>query len=213
MEVFVARQPIFNKNKKIYGYELLFREGMDNFFPADMDGNTATSKVLSNSFFTIGIEKITGTKRAFVNFTRDLLLRQVPMLFPKDIMVVEVLEDVEPEEDVVDMCREVSSKGYTIALDDFFYRTEMKPLIAMANIIKIDFRATPFDEVVRFVEELSQFEVNLLAEKVETNEEFQKALEIGFHYFQGSVWKCPNCCYACPEPTRSIDRSIEREEH
>jgi EAL and modified HD-GYP domain-containing signal transduction protein len=190
MDVYVARQPIFNKNKKIYGYELLFREGPANFF-SGIDGNTATSKVLSNSFFTIGMEKITGNKLAFVNFTRDLLIRYVPMLFPNNIMVVEILEDVEPEEDVIAVCQDIASKGYHIALDDFFFRSEMEPLIAVANIVKIDFRATSWDNIGKYVEKLSTRHTYLLAEKVETHEEFQKALGMGFHYFQGYFFSKP----------------------
>ena len=190
MEVYVARQPIFRKNKKIYGYELLFREGMSNFF-SGIDGNTATSKVLSNSFFTIGIEKITGKKLAFINFTRDLLLRQVPRLFPKERIVVEILEDVEPEENVVDACRVISQEGYGIALDDFFYKSGMEPLIAVANIIKFDFRSTPLEEITTNLERLSGYGVSFLAEKVETNEEFKTALEMGFDYFQGYFFSKP----------------------
>jgi c-di-GMP-related signal transduction protein len=190
MDVYVARQPIFNKKKKIYGYELLFRDGTANFF-SGIDGNTATSKVLSNSFFTIGIEKITGNKLAFVNFTRDLLIKHVPMLFPNHIMVVEILEDVEPEEDVIAVCQNISEKGYHIALDDFFFRSGMEPLIDIANTIKIDFRSTSPEDIEKYVEKLSHNNVYLLAEKVETNDEFQKALEMGFHYFQGYFFSKP----------------------
>ncbi|MBN1850465.1 MAG: HDOD domain-containing protein [Deltaproteobacteria bacterium] len=190
MEVYVARQPIFNKKKKIYGYELLFRDGTANFF-SGIDGNTATSKVLSNSFFTIGIEKITGNKLAFVNFTRDLLIRHVPMLFPNHIMVVEVLEDVEPEENVIAVCREISAEGYHIALDDFFFRSEMEPLVAIANTIKIDFRATSIEEIEEYIQKLSRNNLYFLAEKVETYEEFQRALAMGFHYFQGYFFSRP----------------------
>lgn len=184
MDVYVARQPIFTKNKKIHGYELLFRESLSNFFP-DIDGDTATSKLLYNSFFTIGVEKITGFKVAFINFTRDLLLNRVPLMFPRERIVVEILEDVEPRKEIVDVCREISEKGYDIALDDFFYRSDMEPLIGLANTIKFDFRATPIDEMRTVVKKLAKYDVNLLAEKVETHEEFKKALKMGFSYFQG----------------------------
>ena len=144
MDVYVARQPIFTKNKKIYGYELLFREGLSNFFP-DVDGDTATSQLLYSSFFTIGVEKITGWKVAFINFTRDLLINRVPLMFPRERIVVEILEDVEPEEDVIKVCEEIAGKGYDIALDDFFYKAELKPLIRLADIIKFYFRLKPLE--------------------------------------------------------------------
>jgi c-di-GMP-related signal transduction protein len=190
MEVYVARQPIFNKNKKIYGYELLFRASMENFFPK-IDGNTATSKLLSNSFFSIGMEKITGMNRAFINFTQDLILKKVPMLFPREKIVVEVLEDVEPEKGVVKVCQEMAKKGYHIALDDFFYRSELEPLIAAARILKLDIRANPLEEIDEFVKKLSNRRVKLLAEKVETYEEFEKATAMGFEYFQGYFFSKP----------------------
>jgi len=190
MEVYVARQPIFKKNKKIFGYELLFRDGTSNFFTG-IDGNTATSKVLTNSFFTIGIESITGGNPAFINFTRDLLLKHTPQLFATESLIVEILEDVQPEQDVIDACRELAEKGYVMALDDFFYHSGMKPLIAIADIIKFDFRATPIEEISENIGRLSGFNIRLLAEKVETNEEFQTALGMGFEYFQGYFFSKP----------------------
>ncbi|MDY7039213.1 MAG: HDOD domain-containing protein, partial [Thermodesulfobacteriota bacterium] len=185
-----ARQPIFNKNKVVYGYELLFREGMTNFFP-DIDGDTATSKLLSNSFFSIGIEKIIGKELAFINFTQDLLLKRVPLMFPRSKVVVEILEDVEPEKDVLEVCREISRKGYHIALDDFFYKSELEPLIALAKIIKFDFRLTSFEDMSEDVKKLTKYNVSLLAEKVETHEEFNRAVEMGFKYFQGYFFSKP----------------------
>ena len=190
MEIYVARQPIFKKNKKVLGYELLFREGMDNVFP-DIDGDTATSKLLSNTFFSIGIEKITGNNLAFINFTEDLLMKHVPSMFPKDHVVVELLEHVRPVEEVVEACKGLKSKGYQIALDDFSYSAEMAPLIELADIIKLDFRGTPPNDIARIVKKLSGNGVNLLAEKVENHEEFQMALEMGFRYFQGYFFSKP----------------------
>ena len=134
MDIFVARQPIFKKNKKVLGYELLFRDGTSSAF-SGIDGDVATSKVLSNSFFSIGIENITGKNPAFINFTKDLLLKQAPELFPKEALAVEILEDLKPEDDIVAACEELSKKGYTKALDDFFYQSEMKPLIALADTV------------------------------------------------------------------------------
>jgi len=190
MDIYVARQPIFNQEKKIFGYELLFRDSMNNVF-SGIDGNTATSEVLSNSFFNIGIEKLIGNGVAFINFTRDLLINQLPQLFPSEQLVIEVLEDVEPEQIVIDSCKELSQKGYSIALDDFFYNKEMEPLIAIANIIKFDFRATPPGELTGIINAFKKYDIKLLAEKVETNEEFEIALNMGFEYFQGYFFSKP----------------------
>ncbi|MDY6953980.1 MAG: HDOD domain-containing protein [Thermodesulfobacteriota bacterium] len=190
MEVYVARQPIFKKDKRLFGYELLFRGGMSNYFP-DIDGDTATSKLLSNTFITIGVEKITGKRKAFINFTEDLLIQQVPLMFPQERLVVEILEDVEPTEEVIAVSEEIAKRGYHIALDDFLYRSELRPLIRLADIIKLDLRASSFEEMAGYMKEMSDFNIHYLAEKVETYEEFQKALEMGFDYFQGYFFSKP----------------------
>lgn len=190
MDVFVARQPIFKRDKKILGYELLFRDGSSSFFTGE-DGNIATSKVLSNSFISIGIESIAGKNPAFINFTRDLLLKQAPQMFPKENLAVEILEDMLPEDDIIKACQELSQKGYTIALDDFFYKSGMKPLIALADIIKFDFRSSPIEKIREDIKRFSRYNIKFLAEKVETNEEFQTALDIGCEYFQGYFFSKP----------------------
>ncbi len=190
MEVYVARQPIFNDKKEIFGYELLFRDGMDNFFP-DIDGDTATSKLLSNSFFTIGIENITGSKTAFINFTQSLLEKRIPMMFPKEHMVVEVLEDVEPEAEVLKSCEELTQKGYPIALDDFLYEPKLAPLVSMAKIVKIDLMSTSREKIAEYVKRLSLYNLTLIAEKVETYDDYLWARAMGFTYFQGYFFSKP----------------------
>jgi len=190
LEVYVARQAILDVNKKTHAYELLFRDGMSQAF-ADIDGDAATSKVLSSSFFTIGIDRLLGTKKGFINFTEDLLLKKVPMMFPRDKIMVEVLEDVRPEAEVIAACREIGRHGYGIALDDFFYKPDLEALIELAGIIKIDFRSTPIEAVKNLVDKLASRKVKFLAEKVETYQEFQQALALGFAYFQGYFFSKP----------------------
>jgi EAL and modified HD-GYP domain-containing signal transduction protein len=190
MEVYVARQPIFDRHKKIYGYELLFRDGVSNVFP-EIDGDTATSKVLSNSFLIFGIDNIAGGKKAFINFTRELLVRKIPTLFPPEKIMIEILENVAPEEQVVSSCREMAQKGYNIALDDFFYKPDLQPLIDLAKIIKIDFRLYSTEEVKGQVDKLAGHNVKLLAEKVEDYAAFQLASEMGFEYLQGHFFSKP----------------------
>jgi len=190
MKVYVARQPIFKKNKKLYGYELLFRGGMSNAFP-DIDGDTATSKLLSNSYFNIGMDQLTGGKVAFINFTQDLLVRKIPMMFPIDNMMVEILEDVNPNKEFVNACLDIFKAGYAIALDDFVFKEELKPLIKLAQIIKIDFMLTPIEEIKQLVNMLKGSKIKFLAEKIETYDEFKTALSMGFTYFQGYFFSKP----------------------
>lgn len=190
MDVFVARQPIFNRHRKIYAYELLFRTGMSNAFPG-VDGDVATSSLLSSSFFTVGIEQIASGHLAFINFTEEMLVQGVPAMFPKKCVVVEVLEDVQPTEAVVEACTALAEKGYILALDDFVYADNLTPLIKLAKIIKVDFRLTPLEKIVEMVAALQSYSCKLLAEKIETYDEFAQAVEMGFTYFQGYFFSRP----------------------
>lgn len=183
-DVYVARQPIFDKNRKIHGYELLFRDGTANMF-SQTEGDTATTTLLSNTFFSIGIDTLTDGNKAFINFTQNLLEKKVPLLLPKETVVVEILEDVKPGPKLVDACRKMAAAGYTLALDDFVYSAELMPLIVLADIIKFDFRLTPTDTISAYLAQLPQKRIQLLAEKVETAEEFETAKAMGFDLFQG----------------------------
>ncbi len=190
MDVFVARQPILQVNKKLFAYELLFRTGMANAFPG-IDGGTATSSLLSSSFFTVGIERISGGKMVFINFTEELLLRGTPTLFPQNQVVVEILEDVQPTSEVIAACQGLHQKGYTLALDDFVFRDNLQPLIEIAQIIKIDFRLTPITEIATLLSQMQGNKCEFLAEKIETHAEFMEAKAMGFHYFQGYFFAKP----------------------
>lgn len=190
MDVFVARQPIFDIERKIYAYELLFRSGESNGFP-DIDGETATTSLLSSSFFTVGIEKIGAGKLVFINFTEELLLSGTPQLFPPDKMMVEILEDVSPGPEIVVACQSLKDKGYSLALDDFVYSKQFEELLHLSDIIKIDFRLTPVETLGEMVETLKKYNCKLLAEKVETYDEFHQAVELGFELFQGYFFSKP----------------------
>jgi len=190
MDVFVARQPIFNEHKAIHAYELLFRTGMANAFP-DLDGETATSSLLSSSFFTVGIEQISGGHTAYINFTEELLLNGTPGMFPATKIMVEVLEDVHPTQEVIQACRDLVAKGYDLALDDFVFSEGWRPLIEIAKVIKIDFMLTSMEEIEEIVAIIKPYKCELLAEKIETYDEFQKALDMGFVYFQGYFFAKP----------------------
>ncbi len=192
MNVFVARQPIFNGHKKVVAYELLFRTGIENFYDESQDGDTSTSRVIANSMLVIGMDTLTKGKPAFINFTRNLLLRGAPANIPSSMLTVEVLESVEPDGQVVEACRSLKDKGYTIALDDFVFEAKYLPLVDLADIIKVDFRITTGVERRYVVEECRNTSVQFLAEKVETFDEFREALEAGYTYFQGYFFSEPD---------------------
>ncbi|HQI80457.1 MAG TPA: HDOD domain-containing protein [Deltaproteobacteria bacterium] len=190
MDIYIARQPIFTRSKEIHAYELLFRGGMDNCFP-DIDGDTATSRVISNAFLTSGVEQVTGGKAAYINFPKHLLVKKIPLFLPPQITTVEILEDVVPDEELLACCREFLARGYTIALDDFEDSPSVKPLIDLAHILKIDFMKTSRDQITEYAQRFLSRGKKLLAEKVETDRDFQTALHLGFSYFQGYFFSKP----------------------
>ncbi len=191
MEIFVARQPVFTAKEKIFGYELLFRLSLENSFP-DIDGSTATSGVLANTFFSFELDKILAGKPGLVNFTRDLIVKRTPLLFPEKHIIIEVLEDIEPEPEVIQALHEFKRQGFRIALDDFVYDKKFDEMIALSSIIKFDIMDTPLDTLEPVLESLkSGPPITLLAEKVETHEEFKQAKEMGFGLFQGYFFSKP----------------------
>ena len=191
MESFVARQPIFNRDNKVIAYELLYRDGLKNIYNSEIDGYEATSKVLTSSFGVIGIEELTQGHKAFVNFTKQLLVDKVATVFSPKTLVVEILEDIEPSEEVIKSCQEIKNKGYTLALDDFVFDPAYLPLMEIADIIKVDFMISSAAEREKLVRIAQQMDIELLAEKVETREELEEAKNMGYSYFQGYFFSKP----------------------
>jgi EAL and modified HD-GYP domain-containing signal transduction protein len=189
-DVFVARQPIFDIHQEVHAYELLFRSGALNAFD-DSDGTAATSQVLINSFVVFGLASLTCGKPAFINLTREVLLQGFLDLFPPDVVVPEILENVVPEADVVEACKHLKSQGFTLALDDFIALEGHEPLAEIADIIKVDFLLTSPQEQAELARKLLPTGVTLLAEKVETHEEFKRALSDGYTLFQGYFFSRP----------------------
>jgi c-di-GMP-related signal transduction protein len=190
LETIIARQPIFNEKRHLFAYELLYRGG-GALSLADVGGNRATSSLITSSFLTEGLDRISGNKPCFVNFTEELLLENIVESFPVNSIVVEILEDVHPTDEVIRACRNLKRLGYLLALDDFVYHKNFIPLIELADIIKIDFRLTPINEIRTTLDCLSRHKIDYLAEKVETHGEFAEARQLGFKYFQGYFFAKP----------------------
>jgi EAL and modified HD-GYP domain-containing signal transduction protein len=190
MQVFVARQPIFDRRQRIFAYELLFRQGQENYYSA-ADGDQATSQVIVNSFWLIGLPTLTDGKRAFINFTANLLKNEIVTVLPSEQIAVEILETVDPTDDILEACRKIRKLGFLIVLDDFVFEPRFEPLMELADIIKIDFRITGLAEQIKLINMCKGRNVQFLAEKVETPEEFRQAMELGYSYFQGYFFSKP----------------------
>jgi len=191
MDAYIARQPIFTKDMKIYGYELLFRGGAADKSFISADADQATSQVIMESFYSRGVETITGGKPAFINFTARLLEENTATLFPKNLLVVEILEDIIPTPEIVEACRALQKKGYTLAMDDFVYSPEYEPLVQISNIIKFDFLVSTPREIGNMIKKTNLRGKRLLAEKIETDEMFNQAVKMGFTLFQGYFFSKP----------------------
>jgi EAL and modified HD-GYP domain-containing signal transduction protein len=189
--VFVARQPIFDINKGVHAYELLFRSGLENHYRST-NPDASTLGVISSMFVEIGLDELTGGRPAFINFTRNLLLEDVARLLSPDLVTIEILEDVAADEEVLQACRKLKDSGFRLALDDFVLAHSGNPLLDVADIVKVDFAGTMPEDRRRIVEDLASRRIVPLAEKVETQEEFAEAAQAGFTYFQGYFFSKPS---------------------
>jgi EAL and modified HD-GYP domain-containing signal transduction protein len=189
MDVYVARQPIFDRNMNVFGYELLYRRSMNNFYEG-IDDDQATAELINNAFLTMHSHDLTGGTRAFINFSQEMLIEEIPLLLPADSTVVEVLERVEINKDVIDACKKLSERGYIIALDDFVFNESYLPLMEIAKIVKIEFSAVDYKLQRKLIKRYKD-KIKFLAEKVETREEYQLAMDMGYDYFQGYFFSKP----------------------
>jgi EAL and modified HD-GYP domain-containing signal transduction protein len=205
MEIFVARQPIFDRANRVAGYELLYRNGIRTGEASDPNADLArmSSTVLVNAFLGIGLHRLTDGRPAFLNCSRELLLGPMLELLHPSQVVIEILEDVEPDEAVLAACRRLVRAGFRIALDDFVSSERYAPLVDLATVIKIDVLAYTPAELEALVGRLRSSPASLLAEKVETPELHEVCVGLGFDYFQGYF-------YSRPETRARPDLSVQQ---
>lgn len=190
MFFYVARQPILTQDKQLYGYELLFRDGPNNAFP-NVTSDEATLRLVDGGEFNTGIRELTDNHHAFVNFSEQAIIDRLPRLLPCKGTVVELLETVSPSDCVFEAVKELKSEGYQIALDDFEYSAQWQRFLPYIDIIKVDFRALSMIQIREILKQLSAFNGQYLAEKIETPDEFSQARELGFSLFQGYFFARP----------------------
>jgi len=183
-DFFLGRQPIFDADLNVKAYELLYRSA-DVASSNVIDGDQATTAVLMNSYMELGLSRIVGGYQAFVNLTRSFILNHEGLPPPSELLVLEILEDIDVDQDLVDAVASLRAQGYIIALDDFIFHEDLRPLVELADIVKIDLRAISREEVIEHVRLLRQYPLKLLAEKVETPDEFDWCKSVGFDLFQG----------------------------
>lgn len=202
MDIFVARQPIFDKKRQVFAYELLFRDSMENYMP-NVDGDSATSSVLSSSFLNLGLDTLSGGRKVFINFTRKLIADLIPLVFPAKDTVVEILENIPPDEEIMRACQTLKKNNYRLALDDYVFDPAMQPFLQVADIVKVDFMASPLDEIRQKIKSIPR-KTLLLAEKIETWDEFREAIDMGFSLFQGYFFCKPEIVKGREIPAASM---------
>jgi len=191
MYFYAARQPILDAKKNLFAYELLFRDSIDNVFP-EINGDEATTKMIEASKFNMGISEFTGNKPAFINFTLETLSQGYPEMLTKEEVVIEILETIKPGKKLLSLCKDLHSKGYTIALDDYEHQKVWAHFYPFIKIIKVDIQQSDLKEIKEVITAIAPHpHIELLAEKVETYQEYEQALALGFKYFQGFFFSKP----------------------
>jgi len=186
----VGRQAIFDRKLQVFAYELLYRDAAGNC--SISDGDQASSVTLLNAFMEIGLDRITGPHKAFINLTRHFFVHMPPLPFTRDRVVLEILEDVEVDDELLQGISNMASQGFHLAMDDYCFQPQLAPILPLVKYIKVEIQPEGMAELVRRMPELRATGARLLAEKVETAEQFEQLKELGFDYFQGYFFARPN---------------------
>ncbi|MDD2273653.1 MAG: EAL domain-containing protein [Desulfuromonadaceae bacterium] len=187
----IGRQPILDRDEHLYGYELLFRSTDVN--QADiLDAGRATANVIVNTLASFGIAELLGGRRGFINVDLDMLMDEVLELLPQEHVVIELLESIEPSPPMIERCRMLKEAGFILALDDHQYSPDFAELYAIIDIVKVDLLQTPLESLPDYIEHLRPYPCKLLAEKVESMEQFSACHALGFDYFQGYYFARPD---------------------
>lgn len=190
MKVYVARQPIFDHAGNLYGYELLYRENNENRYSTTLSGSAATCRLLSNINNEFGLENLTGGSYAFVNFTEDLLNEEYLSMLDPDKCIIEILETVTATDDLWSQVSTLRQQGYRFALDDYVGEEEREALTELADILKVDFQLADPARQTQLARRFRGEKV-MLAEKIESEEELDRAIAAGYKLFQGYYFSRP----------------------
>ena len=182
--IYIGRQPIFDREMNIFAYELLYRDSNENRANITCQ-NAATATVILNLITEFGFAVATGNKTAFINLSKDFLTSEKPVHLPSEKVVLEILEDTIVDETLINGLQKLVDKGFTLALDDFVYSSEWDPVLPLVDYIKVEIPLLSREEIKSHVTQLKKYKVKLLAEKIESEEEYDFLHACGFDFFQG----------------------------
>ncbi|EMW0828068.1 EAL domain-containing protein [Klebsiella aerogenes] len=190
---FIARQPIFDRNKKMIAYELLYRDGMNNSFP-DVSSEYATSKIISDQFLCAPIPRLTGKNDLFINVPHQMIINGTSEQLPADKVVIEILEDAVPDLNLLNAVEKMHALGFHFALDDFTLHKDWDVFLKYVSVLKFDIRSNTSKEILDYIQRKKPLlhGISFLAEKIENSEEFEIFKEAGFHLFQGYFFSKPH---------------------
>ena len=191
-DMLIGRQPIFNRALDVIGYELLYRTPHMPHRAHIVDGDQATTQVLLNAFSMVGFENLVGNKLGFVNVTENFLLGKYPIPFPPGVLALEVLENVHITPQLIEALYSLSEQGYLIVLDDVKNVENVQPLLNVTRMVKLDLPSINRVNLQGMITYFKSAGIKLLAEKVETHQEYEYCQRLGFDYFQGYFLYRPN---------------------
>jgi len=190
-QLFLGRQPILDREQRLFAYELLFRNGKRNAAEVT-DGVEATATVIANAFAELGVEAALGNCRGFINVDEQFLFSDMLELLPRQSVVLEILETVPPTQAVVERCKALKAAGFTLALDDVIQLSpEFAELLALVDVVKVDIQPLSRIELMQLAIKLKPLGKQLLAEKVDSREQMEQCLKLGFSLFQGYYFAKP----------------------
>ncbi|ASW43771.1 EAL and HDOD domain-containing protein [Clostridium isatidis] len=191
MDIFIARQGIYDCEEKVVAYELLYRNSTINSFNSEIEDELATYQVIEN-INSFGIDNLTNNKIGFVNFPEKLINKNIATLLPKDKVVIEILENVNPTEEVIKNLNNLKKQGYSLALDDVENEEDIKKFVNLVDFVKVDFLLSTKEARIKIAELCKKHNIKMLAEKIENLEALNEAKELGFRYFQGYYYSKPS---------------------
>ncbi len=191
VDIYLGRQPIFNKKLEVIAYELLFRGNTQDNHAMILGGDTASAQVMINAFGEMDLADVLGKHKGFINFTEGLLLRDYQPFFPKNKVVIEILEDAHVTPKLVEAVKKLKQMGFTLALDDYVFNPEFEVLEEYADIIKVDILEVGPKQLMEHSKRLKSKGIKLLAEKVESRQQFEFCAKLDFDYYQGYFFAKP----------------------
>jgi EAL and modified HD-GYP domain-containing signal transduction protein len=189
--IFIGRQPILNRQEHVVGYEILFRASSESDEAIFADAKTAVARVIANTFGAMDADSVLGPFKGYFNVDRSVLLDDVIEALPRDRVVIEILEDVTPDDEVITRCRKLRAAGFSLALDDWVHRDPRRALLPYVTCVKVDLMAVEERRLPQLVRSLRHHKVTVLAEKVESREEFERCHKLGFDLYQGFYFARP----------------------